>query len=269
MTGSETLCLENTEFTQSILKTLQDIRSIQEFSDVTLACEDAQMEAHRVVLASGSQFFQRTFARYNTSPKTLVIMRGVKKAQMKSILDFLYCGEVSVLEDELQEFLLIANDLGLQGLSSRNESFVHDEKRFVDEKESGLETRAGTIFEDGEINGRESTGFEETRSKLTKTEKPLNTVSSANDLKLTEADQESVMEKVGGVWSCKVCGKTTGIQKGHLREHVRIHMQPRKISCKLCGKMFKNKFNEDRHMKTCSFPKFQENSLFSLKTETN
>ena len=89
MTGSGTLCLENTEFTRNILKTFQDIRSIQEFSDVTLACEDDQMEAHRVVLASGSQFFQRIFARYSSSPKTLVIMRGVKKAQMMPILDFL------------------------------------------------------------------------------------------------------------------------------------------------------------------------------------
>ena len=273
MTGSGTLCLENTEFTRNILKSFQDIRSIQEFSDVTLACEDDQMEAHRVVLASGSQFFQRIFARYNSSPKTLVIMRGVKKAQMKSILDFLYCGEASVLEDELQEFLFVANDLGLQGLSSSNESYVHDEKQFVHKKQRDLETRADTIYEDGEINGGENTGFEGLRPKMTQafrvTEKPSETVSSADELKLTEADQESVMEKKNGVWSCKVCGKTTGIQKGHLREHVRIHMQPSKISCKLCGKMFKNKFNEDRHMKTCAFPKFQENSLFSLKTETN
>ena len=265
MTGSETLCLENTEFTQNILKTFEDIRSVQEFSDVTLACEDAQMEAHRVVLSSGSQFFQRVFARYNSSPKTLVMMRGVKKAQMKSILDFLYCGQASVREDNLEEFLLIANDLGLKGLSSFNESSVHDEKRFGHDSE----TSAGTIYDEGEMNGKEVTDFGEMRSRQTKNfkmaEKP--SADTVDDLKLTEADQESVMEKVDGVWSCKVCGKTTGIQKGHLREHIRIHIQPRKISCKLCGKMFKNKFNEDRHMKTCTFSKFQENSLFTLKSE--
>ena len=97
MAGSDTLCLENTEFTQNISRTLQDLRSNQEFSDVTLACEDDQMEAHRVVLASGSQFFQRILTCYGNSSKTIVFMRGMKKAQMKSILDFLYCGEASVL----------------------------------------------------------------------------------------------------------------------------------------------------------------------------
>ena len=221
-----------------------------------------------MVLASGSQFFQRIFARYGSSSrKTLVIMpRGVKKAQMMSVLDFLYCGEASVLEEELQDFLLIANDLGLKGLSF-NEPFVH-------EKQSGLEKKTGTIYEDGEISGKESTGFEEVRSKLKKafriqTGEPLETAPASDDAKLTEENQESAMQKVGGVWSCKVCGRTTGIQKGHLREHVSIHMQPKKTSCKFCGKMFKNKFNEDRHMKTCTFPRFQENSLFSLKTETN
>ena len=275
MKGFETVALENTEFIRNISKTFQDIRSSQEFTDVTLACEDDQMEAHRVVLASGSQFFQRIFARYSMSPKTLVIMRGVKKAQMMPILDFLYCGQVSVLEVDLEDFLFVANDLGLKGLAfdndQNNESIVHEKKFGHDEKRSDIEKGPSKIFGDGEVSGKESTGFEELRSKLPKafmmTEKLSDTFSSSDDTKLTEDNQESVMEKVEGVWSCKVCGKTTGIQKGHLREHVRIHMQPRKISCKLCGKMFKNKFNEDRHIKTCPLSRFQENSLFSVKTE--
>ena len=275
MKGFETVALENTEFIQNISKTFQDIRSSQEFTDVTLACEDDQMEAHRVVLASGSQFFQRIFARYSMSPKTLVIMRGVKKAQMMPILDFLYCGQVSVLEVDLEDFLFVANDLGLKGLAfdndQNNESIVHEKKFGHDEKRSDIEKGASKIFGDGEVSGKESTGFEELRSKLPKafmmTEKLSDTFSSSDDTKLTEDDQESVMEKVEGVWCCKVCGKTTGIQKGHLREHVRIHMQPRKISCKLCGKMFKNKFNEDRHIKTCPLSILQENSLFSIKPE--
>ena len=202
-------------------------------------------------------------------------MRGVKKAQMMPILDFLYCGQVSLLENDLEGFLFVANDLGLKGLAfdndQNNESIVHEKKFGHDEKRSDIEKGASKIYEDGEVSGKESTGFEELRSKLPKafkmTEKSLDTLSSSDDTKLTEDDQESVMEKVEGVWSCKVCGKTTGIQKGHLREHVRIHMQPRKISCKLCGKMFKNKFNEDRHIKTCPLSRFQENSLFSVKTE--
>ena len=276
MKGSETVSLENNEFTANISKTLQDIRISQEFTDVTLACEDDQLEAHRVVLSSGSQFFQRIFTRYSSSSKTLVIMRGVKKAQMMPILDFLYCGEVSVLEDHLEDFLFVANDLGLKGLAfdndQNNESIVHEKKFGHGEKRNDIDKGPSKIYEDGEVSGKENTGFEEIRSKLPKafkmTEKSLDTLSSSDDTKLTEDDQESVMEKVAGVWSCKVCGKTTGIQKGHLREHVRIHMQPTKISCKLCGKMFKNRFNEDRHIKTCSLSRFQENSLFILKTET-
>ena len=270
MAGSDKLSIENTEFTQNISRTLQDLRSNQEFSDVTLACEDDQMEAHRVVLASGSKFFQRIFTHHRSSSNTLVFMRGVKKAQMVSILDFLYCGEASVLEDDLNDFLSIANDLGLEGISSKDKTI----ESFVSEKQlSDLEKRAVTIVEDGEINDKESTVFEQSRLKKIKafkmSDKPMDTVfADHTKTNITEADVENVMEKVDGVWSCKVCGKTTRHQKSHLRDHIKIHVQPTRISCNLCRKVFKNKFNEEYHMRKCTFSGFQENSLFSMKYDT-
>ena len=210
MSGSDSISLENTEFTGNISKTFQDIRSSREFSDVTLACEDHQIEAHRVVLASGSQFFKRIFTRYGSSPKTLVLMRGVKKTQMMSILDFLYCGEASVLEHDLEDFLFIANDLGLQGLSSNDQA----ERTFAFERQSGVENSGVRVHEEDEIDVKERRGgFEELRSKLTNAfkikDKPTDNVPIEEDAKLTEDDQENMMEKLDGVWSCKVGATTT------------------------------------------------------------
>ena len=73
------------------------------------------------------------------------------------------------------------------------------------------------------------------------------------------------MEKVDKVWSCKMCGKTSGRQKDHLRDHVKIHVQPSQMSCRLCGKVFKNQRTEETHTKTCKGQKFQGNSLFRVK----
>ena len=120
---------------------------------------------------------------------------------------------------------------------------------------------------------KENKRFEQSRAKQTKafkmSDKPKGSV-SADDAKtmITEADEENMMEKVEGVWSCKVCGKKTGHQKSHLRDHIKSHMQPKTISCNLCGKVFKNKLNEGHHVKRCTFSRFQENSLFSMKYDT-
>ena len=209
MDAVEKLCLQWNDFKENITTSFRDLRGDKEFTDVTLACEDHQIEAHRVVLASGSQFFKRIFTRYGSSPKTLVLLRGVKKTQMMSILDFLYCGEASVLEDDLEDFLFIANDLGLQGLSSNDQA----DRTFAFERQSGVENSGVRVHEEDEIDVKERTGgFEELRSKLTNAfkikDKPTDNVPIEEDAKLTEDDQENMMEKLEGVWSCKV-GATT------------------------------------------------------------
>ena len=98
--------------------------------------------------------------------------------------------------------------------------------------------------------------------KATPTETLRTTVS---ERLITGYDLEDLMEKVDKVWSCKMCGKTSGRQKDHLRDHVKIHVQPSQISCRLCGKVFKNQWTEETLIKTCKTPRFQGNSLFRVK----
>ena len=66
------------------------MRGDNNFSDVTLACEDGQqVEAHKVILAASSPFFQKLLGR-NKHPHTLIYMRGVKFDDLLAIVDFLY-----------------------------------------------------------------------------------------------------------------------------------------------------------------------------------
>ena len=102
----------------------------------------------------------------------------------------------------------------------------------------------------------------EIKLKATPTETLTTTV---NQRLITGYDLEDLMEKVDKVWSRKMCGKTSGRQKDHLRDHVKIHIQPSQMSCRLCGKVFKNQWTEETHIKTCKTPRFQGKSLFRVK----
>ena len=66
------------------------MREDSDFTDVALACEDGQqVEAHKVILAASSPFFQNILKENKQSPHLLIFMRGVKSEDLMAIMDFL------------------------------------------------------------------------------------------------------------------------------------------------------------------------------------
>ena len=56
----EKLCLQWNDFRANVHYAFKNLRHDKEFTDVTLACEDGQqMEAHKVILAASSPFFEK------------------------------------------------------------------------------------------------------------------------------------------------------------------------------------------------------------------
>ena len=82
-----------------------------EFLDVTLVCDDGQVEAHKVILSSASPFLREILQR-----NPLLYMRGTSKKDIESVLLFIYSGETQVSQDELESFLALAASLQIQGL---------------------------------------------------------------------------------------------------------------------------------------------------------
>ena len=113
---SEKLCLQWNDFQENVNLAFGSLREDNEFADVTLTCEDGQqIEAHKVILAAASPFFQDLLKR-NRHPHPLIFMKGVKSENLLAIVDFLYCGEANVYQDNLDSFLATAEELRLKGL---------------------------------------------------------------------------------------------------------------------------------------------------------
>ena len=111
---SEKLCLQWNDFQDNIKSAFGNLREVIDFADVTLACEDGQqVEAHKVILAASSPFFQKLLGR-NKHPHPLIYMRGMKSDNLLAIVDFLYCGEANVYQENLESFLAIAEELQLR-----------------------------------------------------------------------------------------------------------------------------------------------------------
>jgi len=119
MEGSEKFCLRWNDFETNISEGFRELREEKDFFDVTLACEDNQIQAHRVIISACSSFF-KTVLRRNPHPHPLLYLKGVKYRELLSILNFMYVGEVNVAQEELNSFLTVAEDLKVKGLTQNN-----------------------------------------------------------------------------------------------------------------------------------------------------
>jgi len=121
MGSSEKFCLRWNDFETSISGALHEIRTEKEFFDVTLACEDEQIEAHKVILSACSPWFRSALKR-NPHQHPLFFLKGIKHSQMMGLIDFMYKGEVSVAQEDLNNFLVVAEELQIKGLTQNNSS---------------------------------------------------------------------------------------------------------------------------------------------------
>ena len=123
---SEKLCLQWNDFQENIKTAFGNLRKDNDFADVTLACEDGQqVEAHKVILAASSPFFQKLLGR-NKHSHPLIYMRRMKYEVLLAIVDFLYRGEANVFQENLDSFLVIADELQLKGLMGKVDENVKD-----------------------------------------------------------------------------------------------------------------------------------------------
>ena len=112
----EKFCLRWNDFENNISSSLRELREDKDFFDVTLACDDKQLQAHKVILSACSPFFRSVLKR-NPHQHPLLYLKGVQYESILSVLNFMYHGEVNIAQEDLNSFLAVAEDLKVKGLT--------------------------------------------------------------------------------------------------------------------------------------------------------
>ena len=107
-----------TGFSAKSPQTLKNISDEKEFTDVTLATDDGtQILAHQIILSSGSAFFKRILMmNKNHHQRPFLFLSGLKGSLVAALVNFVYLGECSVNEEDLDEFVKTGKEFGLQGI---------------------------------------------------------------------------------------------------------------------------------------------------------
>ena len=240
---SEKLCLQWNDFQDNIKNAFRNLREDNDFADVTLASEDGQqVEAHKVVLAASSPTFQKLLAG-NKHPHPLIYLRGIKAHDLIAILDFLYRGEANVFQDNLDSFLVVAEELQLKGLMGKTEDRLAD----FEENEKPLPSY-NSSKSIPKISSRKQMPNKETLISPEGNSAMAIPNDFSGNIDEHEARVSSLMEKSQNktadgkklAYLCTMCGK-----EGHLtniKDHIETnHLQGVNIPCNLCEKTFRSR----------------------------
>ena len=269
MSSSQKLCLNWKNFQQNISTAFRDLRSDNDFADVTLACEDGhQVSAHKVILASSSPFFMNILKMYK-NPHPLIFMKGVKSEELSALVDFLYFGEANIEQENLEAFLAVAEDLKILGLT-RSEGVPTRSAEIASRKgndplttvkvEEDIEIEDNGPEEDDETQDNVQGSFLETSTADNAVgaglAKRLETLADEDNLRtkvmsMMKFSENKVMSKkkpgttLGRARICKVCGKEGTY--GSVWNHIEAKHLENSYSCNHCGKMSKSRNGLAQH----------------------
>ena len=244
-TMSEKLCLQWNDFKESASTAFGNFREDSDFADVTLACEDGkQVGAHKVILAGSSPFFQNIL-RTNKHPHPLIYMRGMKSEELVAIMDFLYCGEANVYQENLDSFLVIAEELQLKGLMGNPQNADEGEveeapkSRKIPDKKPEFQIpkftfQAENVNQVGMVTDP-SVGTVALRSNFSGDIQELDNKIDSMMVKTSNKDARGDF-----LHMCTLCGKEAN--KSHLKNHIEAnHLEGISVPCNLCEKTFRSR----------------------------
>ncbi|KAK7863765.1 hypothetical protein R5R35_011165 [Gryllus longicercus] len=115
--GSEHYCLRWNNHQSNLLGVFSQLLQDESLVDVTLACaEGHSIRAHKVVLSACSSYFQTLFVDHPTR-HPIVILKDVRFAELRTLVEFMYKGEVNVEYCQLSALLKTAESLKVKGLA--------------------------------------------------------------------------------------------------------------------------------------------------------
>ena len=110
-------------------KQLTELVTLKEFSDVSIVCDDQiEIQAHKNILSGSSPVFKNILNMNSCREKPVIYLRGIKSREMKSIINFIYLGQVIIPQSSMSDFLAVANDLEIEHLNNVMRNTQHVER---------------------------------------------------------------------------------------------------------------------------------------------
>ena len=148
MMVEELFSLKWESHTDYMRQTLHQMMSDTSLTDVTLVSSDqAYFKAHKAILSAGSSIFYDIVNQTNGNIP-IIFMRGIDGFILKSILSFMYLGEVRIEHEKLDDLLKASKDLAISGLSLKDSEANSGKQSSINDIVKNLDDEANVVKEE-------------------------------------------------------------------------------------------------------------------------
>jgi hypothetical protein len=217
------------EFQSSTRTAFRNLLADEDFTDVTLACDDGTvLKTHKIILSSASPLFRSILLHY-PHKFPLIFLKGIKSKDLRFIKTFMYLGEVEIPQDDLDGFLKAGKELRIEGLDDVGYSIKmeqHDKETF--EFDQPAEEKVDS--EKGSQVPRIS--FDTFESLKTQAIDDSTLLQKYDQIKIGDTNYVK-STNMGAKFSCDKC-EYTSKYASHLKRHKDINHEGIKYPCDQC-----------------------------------
>lgn len=266
---TDNVMLSGNDFIKDTMHAFKELLEDEHFTNVTLVTEGIkQIKAHKVVLSSFSPFFREILVT-NPHQHPLVYLRGVRHDHLQSMVDFIYLGQTKVKVEEVAEFMQVATDLQIRGLSSTqnmetSENLKNGDENIVElprklEEAESLEKVKDEKSNTLTIKQETSESYTACLDQSSPTHHTLDSFNPVENLEVLMSnpglspyysvhpdisDPNPLLQR----FPCEFPGcKYVAAQKRYLREHRQAIHEGIKYSCDMCDHRATTKSNLKKH----------------------
>ena len=250
--NSEKFSLKWNDFQQTVSNSFGILKKEQDFFDVTLVSDDeVHLSSHKLVLSACSGFF-KSILKKTSNPHPLIYLSGISSRNLQFIIDYIYHGEVEIYQEQLDDFLDVAQKLRIAGLNSNlNQDEKEETVLQVPDVKSVKQSISKPRIENRNFQiSKENFDERAHPSPLSNSNAEKFNFPLLNMVNVDASEQEEKIKEMidfnDGVFTCKVCGKTSN-KKFVLQNHMETHIKGLSLPCQQCGKTFRSTASLKNH----------------------
>ena len=231
---SEKFSLKWNDYQSNWNRALAELHNQTDLSDVTLICDDkVKFSAHKIILSACSSMFKYIF-KDTTHANPLLYLGGVSSVNLGFMLHYMYHGEVSLFQEQLDSFLESAQKLEVEGLlATDNKDEINEEKNSIQDEVIPEETYDDFKYQQDEE--KQVVKIDQTVNYVTRRQQSKSYPTDLTKFDVGSCTPEEIEDKIrnlyekkDGVFRCLACGYTTNHK---IKRHIEVHFEGLSYPC--------------------------------------